>query len=160
MTEHDRWWLAYCLLGLGLVIRAPTFPIAIAVLAVWVVVLAVLSIRALRDVLNNAVVTARAHLGKAPIRPATTAKDRRWDEVRTGRPLSGYSPTAAPPAAPTLADLPKTPAAQTKPPLRAVVRDPLESVVRVQLSGTLWTTEELLTEITAAVARVKRHGDG
>lgn len=157
MTEHDRWWLAYCLLGLGLVIRAPTFAASIGVLAVWAVVLAVLSIRALRDVLNNAVVTARTHLGKAPIKRTPTAKDQRWDEIRTGRPLSGYSPTAAPPAPVTRQDLPKVPADA---PMRTVVRDPMESVVRVQLSGTLWTTEELLTEIQAAVARAKHRGDG
>jgi hypothetical protein len=152
VTEHDRWWLAYYLLGLGLVIRAPTFVTALGVFAVWAIVLAVLSVRALRDVLNNAVVTARTHLGKAPIKRAPTAKDRHWDEVRTGRPLSGYSPTAPPPAAPTLADLPKMP--------RAVVRDPAETVIRVQLAGTLWTTAELLADIQTAVARAQRRGDG
>jgi hypothetical protein len=157
VTEHDRWWLAYCLFGLGLIIRAPTFSTALGVLAVWAVVLAVLSIRALRDVLNNAVVTARTHLGKAPIKRTPTAKDQRWDEVRTGRPLSGYSPTAAPPEPVTRHDLPRVPADA---PMRTVVRDPMESVVRVQLSGTLWTTEELLTEIQAAVARAKHRGDG
>jgi hypothetical protein len=165
VTEHDRWWLAYCLLGLGLIIRAPTFAAALGVLAVWAVVLAVISIRALRDVLNNAMVTARTHLGKPLAGKPISASHPGWHENQAEKTLSGYSPIVVPPGfePPTKVDLSRVPAApgQSAPTAtRTVVRDPLESVIRVQLAGTLWTTEELLAEIQAAVARAKHRGDG
>jgi hypothetical protein len=164
VTEHDRWWLAYCLFGLGLIIRAPAFSTALGVFAVWAVVLAVLSIRALRDVLNNAVVTARTCLGKLSASKPIPARHPGWYENQARKNQSDYSPTAMPPAAPTLADLPRVPPNPLPPqsavPLRAVVRDPAETVIRVQLAGTLWTTAELLADIQAAVARAKPRRDG
>jgi len=37
VTEVDRWWIAYCVLGAALIIRAPSWGWAVFVVLLWVV---------------------------------------------------------------------------------------------------------------------------
>lgn len=159
MTEYDRWWLAYCALGAGLLIKAPSFYTALGVLAVWMLVLTVLSVRFLRD----AVISALPRTPKLGRIVSTGAA--RWETIRQG--------SAAPHDAPTRTDLPKvadppaqktySPVAQPTPylvPATVAARAPAETVVRVSLSGVLWTTEELIGEIARAITVAKNRNDG
>lgn len=159
MTEYDRWWFAYCALGTGLLIKAPTFGVALAVLAVWMLVLTVLSVRFLRD-------AVLAALPKSPklgrIVPTGAA---RWESIRKGPPTPNDAPTRTDLLKTVDTPLQKTysPVAQFTPyrvPASVATRAPVETVVRVSLSGVLWTTEELIGEIQCGIAEYKAKHDG
>lgn len=152
MTEHDRWWIAYCALGAGLLSRAPGIVLGLIVLVVWALVLVVVSL--------HTTSSPRLRLGR--IVPTGAA---RWETIRQGRSAGNAETTRTDLTAVPDPSAQKTysPVATPTPyrvPDKVAARAPVETVVRVSLSGVLWTTEELIEEIQRGITEYKnKHGD-
>ena len=188
MTEQDRWWLAYCLLGAALVVRAPDIYWAIVVVLVWGVLLTVVSLRVVRDLVN----------GRPNKEDAVNDKNELWvtrwqEKVRKGRAsvltdntvrlekITEHAPPNHWPHRPLVprataeevterlgivVDDAAPPAAVTKTDLPPVMPDGAATSevlgsgrVLVNLTGTVWTTETMLLTILDAIGKARGRGE-
>lgn len=155
MTEHDRWWIAYCLLGAALVLRAPTMYWVVVVVIVWAVLLTVLTLRDVRNLFSvgrrkadpdvEQPDTAPAHWPHRPLVVPANAM-----EVTERLHLGGLDGLVAA----------KWPAATELPPDGTATGEMQSSGrVLVNLNGTVWTTETMLTACLDAIKAARGRGE-
>jgi len=137
VTEFDRWWVAYCALGVALVIRAPSWGWAILVVVLWGAMLLVSSLDSLRWPFVRRV--------SEPDDRASAA-GRFADRARADKTM--VIPRAAPATVTEVADR-----------RRISGLDPMGAEVsRVVISGRVWATDELLGEIRTVIERRRPSG--
>lgn len=153
MTEVDRRWIAYCALGAAVVIRAPSWGWAVLLVA-WVLWTAASlrewaatrwKARSADDARDAELAESRARFADRPRADKTVVIPRAAPatvtEVVDRLHLGGFEPLSGMDAA-TKADLLKVGA----------------EVNRVVVSGSVWTTDELLREIRKTIERGRPSG--
>lgn len=149
VTKVDRWWLAYCALGAALIIRAPSWGWALLVLGLW----------ALIQPLGDLAAALWIQRSEASAVDAEHAELRTKYTERARADKTVVIPRAAPATATEVTDRLRVggfdPVAMPKvPPGPAMGAE----VTRLVISGQVWTTHELLSEIRKVIDRDRPPG--